>query len=178
MSRVGIQPIAVPGTVTITTGEGSVQVKGPKGETSISIPQGISVNQEGTDLNVTRSNEEKHTRAMHGTVRSLLANAVEGVEKGFQRSLEISGVGYRVALQGRELVLNLGFSHPINFPIPDGIEIQVDGQTALTVSGIDKQQVGQVAARIRGYSPAEPYKGKGVKYKGEQIRRKVGKAVA
>ena len=178
MSRVGIQPITVPGAVTITIGEGTIQVKGPKGETSVSIPEGINVKQEGASITVSRANEGKHTRAMHGTARSLLANAVEGVDKGFQRSLEISGVGYRVALQGRELVLNLGFSHPINFPIPDGIDIQVDGQTALTVSGIDKQQVGLVAARIRGFSPAEPYKGKGVKYKGEQIRRKVGKAVA
>jgi len=178
MSRIGIQPITVPGAVTVTAASDAVRVKGPKGETAVTLPAGISVRQDGTTVVVERGSEDKHTRAMHGTVRSLIANAVEGVEKGFSRSLEIAGVGYRAALQGRELVLNLGYSHAIHFPLPEGIDIQVDNPTALTVSGIDKQQVGLVAARIRGFAPAEPYKGKGVKYKDEQIRRKVGKAVA
>jgi large subunit ribosomal protein L6 len=178
MSRIGIQSITLPGSVSVTIGEDAVRVKGPRGETAVSRPASIDVRRDGGELCVSRTSEDSQTRAMHGTVRSLLANAVEGVEKGFSRSLEITGVGYRVVLQGRELVLSLGFSHPIHFPIPDGIDIQVDGTTALTVSGIDKQQVGQVAARLRGFAPAEPYKGKGVRYKNEKIRRKVGKAVA
>ena len=178
MSRIGIQPIKVPVGVTIDIADSEIRVKGPKGELKVSYLTGIEIGMEGTDLKVARTHEGRHIRAMHGTVRSLLANAVEGAHKGFERSLEIEGVGYRVALQGRELVLNLGFSHPINFPIPDGIDIEVNGQTGLTIRGIDNQQVGQVAARIRGFSPAEPYKGKGVRYKGEHVRRKVGKAVS
>jgi len=178
MSRIGIQPIPVPGEVTIDVAESEVRVKGPKGEINVSCLTGIKIEVEGAEITVSRTNQDRHIRAMHGTVRSLLANAVEGVHKGFERSLEIEGVGYRIALQGRELVLNLGFSHPINFPLPDGIDVEVNGQTGLTVRGINKQQVGQVAARIRGFSPAEPYKGKGVRYKGEYIRRKVGKAVS
>ena len=178
MSRIGIQPIQLPVGVTVDIGDDEIQVKGPKGELKVSYLAGIKIEMEGTEVKIARTNEGRHVRAMHGTVRSLLANAVEGAHKGFEQSLEVEGVGYRIALQGRELVLNLGFSHPIHFHIPDGIDIEVNGQTGLTIRGIDKQQVGQVAARIRGFSPAEPYKGKGVRYKGEYIRRKVGKAVS
>ena len=178
MSRIGIQPIDVPVGVTIDIADKNIRVKGPKGELKVSSLSGIEVGMDGTVLTVVRTNEARHIRAMHGTVRSLLANAIKGTHHGFEKSLEIEGVGYRVSLQGRELVLNLGFSHPINFPIPEGIDIEVNGQTGLTIRGIDKQQVGQVAARIRGFSPAEPYKGKGVRYKGEHVRRKVGKAVS
>lgn len=178
MSRVGIQPISIVSGVTLSIGDGVVTIKGAKGENSVAIPEGIKIEQEGDSVTVSRTAETPHTRAMHGTVRSLLDNAMEGVSKGFQRDLIIEGVGYRAALEGQKLVLNLGFSHPINYPVPDGVEIKVDGQTALSISGIDKQKVGQAAARIRGFSPAEPYKGKGVRYKEEQIRRKVGKAVS
>lgn len=177
MSRIGLQPIALPGEVTLTTEAAAVAVRGPKGERRLRKPAFLEVRLEDGRAYVARRNESSHARAMHGTFRSLLANAVEGVSKGFQRTLVIEGVGYRASLQGRTLVLALGFSHEIQFPIPDGIEVTLEGQTGVTVSGTDKQQVGQVAARIRGFSPAEPYKGKGVRYKDEQIRRKAGKAV-
>ena len=178
MSRIGMQPIDLPGTVSVTVGEGTVRVKGPRGETTVACPAGIRVSRDGATLNVSRTGDEVHLRALHGTLRSLLANAVKGVDQGFSRSLEITGVGYRVAQDGRDLVLSLGLSHPIRFPVPEGIDVQIGGQTALTLSGIDKHLVGQVAARLRGFAPAEPYKGKGVRYKNEKIRRKVGKAVA
>ena len=165
MSRIGVQPVSIPDGVTVTIGQGSVTAKGPKGESSLSIPESISVEQGESGICVSRLGEEKNVRALHGTIRSLLANLVEGV-------------GYRAALQGKELVLSLGFSHPIHYQIPDGIEVKVDGQTAVGVTGIDKQQVGLVAARIRAFSPVEPYKGKGVRYRDEQVRRKVGKAVS
>jgi len=178
MSRIGVQPVSIPDGVTVTIGQGSVTAKGPKGESSLSIPESISVEQGESGICVSRLGEEKTARALHGTIRSLLANLVEGVSKGFERHLLIEGVGYRAALQGKELVLSLGFSHPIHYQIPDGIEVKVDGQTAVGVTGIDKQQVGLVAARIRAFSPVEPYKGKGVRYRDEQVRRKVGKAVS
>ena len=179
MSRVGIQPIAVPAGVTVTIADGRVTAKGPRGEGAVKVPGGVlAVEQDGGVVTVTRRDESKHTRAMHGTMRSLIANLVKGVHEGFERFLEIQGVGYRAALQGGELVLNLGYSHPIHFAVPEGIEITVDGQTSITVRGVDKQQVGLVSARIRGFSPVEPYKGKGVRYREEQVRRKVGKAVA
>lgn len=178
MSRIGIQPVSVPDGVTITIGSGTVTAKGSKGEASIPIPEVLSVSEGDSGISVTRSSEEKTARAIHGTIRSLISNLVEGVSKGFERHLVVEGVGYRAALQGKELVLNLGFSHPIHYQIPEGIEVKVEGQNTIAVSGIDKQQVGLVAARIRAYSPVEPYKGKGVRYRDEQVRRKVGKAVA
>jgi large subunit ribosomal protein L6 len=144
----------------------------------MAIPERIEVKHEGDTLSVTRTSQEKRVRALHGTIRSLLANMVEGVHKGFERVLMIEGVGYRAVLDGPVIALSLGYSHVIRFPIPDGIEIAVDGQTTVTVRGKDKQQVGEVSARIRGFAPAEPYKGKGVRYKDEKVRRKVGKAVA
>jgi large subunit ribosomal protein L6 len=178
MSRVGIQPIAVPEGVTVSIADGRISAQGPKGEGAVSVPEFLTVSQEGQSVFVKRKNEAKRSRAMHGTIRSLMSNLVEGVHRGFERQLEIEGIGYRAALQGRELALSLGFSHVINFPIPDGIDVELKGQTSLTISGIDKQQVGLVAARIRAFSPAEPYKGKGVRYLGEQVRRKTGKAVS
>jgi len=178
MSRVGIQPIPVPSGVDIDLRPGQVRVKGPRGENELAIPDRLEVKQEGDTLLVTRTSQEKRVRALHGTIRSLVANMVEGVHKGFERILIIEGVGYRAVVEGQVLVLSLGFSHAIRFPIPDGIEITMDGLTTVTVRGNDKQQVGEVSARIRGFSPAEPYKGKGVRYKNEHVRRKVGKAVA
>lgn len=177
MSRVGIQPIDVPAGVSVSASEGGVTVQGPQGESTLAVPNRVSVSVDGNTVTVSRNGQDKQSRALHGTIRSLVANMVEGVSKGFQIQLVIEGVGYRAALEGRTLVLNLGYSHAIEFPVPDGIEVKLDGQTGVTVSGIDKQQVGQVAARIRAFAPAEPYKGKGVRYKDEQIRRKVGKAV-
>jgi large subunit ribosomal protein L6 len=178
MSRIGIQPVTIPDGVSVTIGQGVVTAKGPKGENSLSVPESLSVEQGELGISVSRRSEEKTVRALHGTIRSLLSNLVEGVSKGFERHLVIEGVGYRAALQGSELVLSLGFSHPIHYQVPEGIEVKVDGQNAVGVSGIDKQQVGLVAARIRSFSPVEPYKGKGVRYRDEQVRRKVGKAVA
>ena len=178
MSRVGIQALTIASGITLSIDDGAVTVKGSKGENSVAIPDGIKVEQDGDQVTVSRTAENPHTRAMHGTIRSLLSNAIQGVHEGFQRDLIIEGVGYRAALQGKELVLNLGFSHPINYPVPEGVDIKVDGQTALCITGIDKQKVGQAAARIRGFSPAEPYKGMGVRYKEEKVRRKVGKAVS
>lgn len=177
MSRIGIKPIALDGA-SLDIQVDHVVVKGSKGELSVSVPACLAVSQDEGRAVVARTVDTKGARALHGTIRSLIANAVEGVNKGYERGLEIEGVGYRAALEGQDVVLNLGFSHPIRFPVPEGIEVKIDGQTTLTISGIDKQLVGQVAAHIRFFSPVEPYKGKGVKYKGEQVRRKVGKAVA
>ena len=178
MSRVGKKPIPVPAGVTVAIEGSAVTVRGPKGERSWRCPEGIAVRQEGAQLAVERAAETSELRAMHGTARSLIANMVEGVTRGFERSLEIQGVGYRAQVQGQSLVLNLGFSHPIEFAVPEGVTVTAPDATHLTVSGADKQQVGDVSARIRGFSPAEPYKGKGVRYRDEQVRRKAGKTVA
>jgi large subunit ribosomal protein L6 len=178
MSRIGLQPITLPRDVTVTAADDGLLVRGPQGEWRLPVPDFLDVRQDGGTVTVERRNDRAHSRAMHGTFRSLLANSVEGVSKGFERALTIEGVGYRAAVQGTTLVLSLGYSHEIRFDVPEGIEVKLDGQTSLSISGVDKQQVGQVAARIRSFSPAEPYKGKGVRYKGEQIRRKAGKAVS
>jgi len=178
MSRIGQKAVEVPSSVTISVGDGQVSAKGSKGETSVPFPECITVSVEGGKVQVGRLNDTTHARAMHGTVRSLIANLVEGVEKGFERHLVIQGVGYRAQLQGQTLVLNLGYSHDIKFPIPDGVTVTLPDQTNVSVSGIDKQLVGLVSSRIRSFAPAEPYKGKGVRYRDEQIRRKVGKAVS
>lgn len=178
MSRIGIQPIAVPDGVTVTVEDGVVTVKGGKGESSQTFPAYLAVKCENGQVEVSRTRETKEVRAMHGTIRSLVANLVEGVSKGFERELEIEGVGYRAAVQGTTLVLNVGYSHAIEYPIPEGITIETPDATKVKVSGISKQLVGLVSSRIRAFAPAEPYKGKGIKYKGEHIRRKVGKAVA
>ncbi len=178
MSRIGKKPVEIPSGVEVTVAGGEVCVKGAQGELRQEIPEGISIVVEGSTATVERANDDRQTRCYHGLVRSLLANMVEGVNKGYSKSLVIEGVGFRAAIQGQKLSLSLGFASPILFEIPSTVKIAEEGGTKVTVSGADKQQVGDVAARIRSYFPAEPYKGKGIRYDGEQIKRKVGKTVA
>ena len=176
MSRIGRAPIAVPAGVTVTIADGNlVTVKGPMGELTQSFNAALTIALEGANLTVTRPNDEKENRALHGLTRTLLANMVEGVTKGFSKKLEIVGVGYRVEKQGAKLVLGLGYSHPVVFEEANGIKFECPDSTTILVKGIDKQAVGQVAAVIRSKRPPEPYLGKGVKYSGERIRRKAGK---
>ena len=175
MSRIGKKPISVPSGVTVELGDGAVQVKGPKGQLSGVIVDQVIAKLEDGAITVTPANDSKQARAMWGMQRTLIGNMVTGVTEGFKVNLEINGVGYRAAVQGRTLNLQLGFSHDVLFPIPEGIDIKCPSPTAIEVSGIDKQKVGQVAAKIRGYRPPEPYKGKGVKYANEYIFRKEGK---
>ena len=176
MSRIGKLPVQVPKSVTVTLGPGHVKVEGPKGQLERTLPTDITVKQADGELVFERPSDDFRHRALHGLVRSLVANMVEGVDKGFTKNLELVGVGYRVAKQGDELVLNLGYSHPIRFKPPKGVTIDVQDPTKFSVSGISIEDVGQVAANLRGLRPPEPYKGKGVKYAGERIRRKPGKA--
>ncbi len=176
MSRIGLQPVDVPAGVTITEVAGQVEVKGPKGTLGIALPAGISVEIDGAVLRVARADDSY--RASHGLARSLIANMVTGVTQGYSKDLVINGVGFRAALNGHVLSLSLGFASPIEYKVPETVTVAVTNNTEITVSGTDKQQVGNVAARIRSFYPAEPYKGKGVQYKGERIRRKVGKTVA
>lgn len=175
MSRIGKLPIKVPAGVTITNDGKTISVTGPKGTLSQDLLEGITVTQDGDVLTLTRKNDEALYRARHGLMRSLVNNLVIGVTKGFEKKLEVNGVGYRVALMGTNLKLNLGFSHDIIFPIPQGITITID-QNIITVSGANKQQVGQVASEIRAFKKPEPYKGKGIKYIDERILRKSGKS--
>lgn len=177
MSRVGKKTIAVPAGVTVTINGNHVAVKGGKGELSWTLPEGISAAVEGAVLTVSRADDSRKLRALHGTNRSLLANMVEGVSKGFVKELEIVGVGFKAAVKGKALDLALGKSHPILHPIPAGLTVTVTDNTKVKVEGVDKQVVGQFAAEVRGYYPPEPYKGKGVHYVGEHIRRKEGKSV-
>lgn len=180
MSRIGKQPIAIIDGVTVDVNGQTVAVKGAKGETSYTAPSCIGIALEDNSVVISRTDESKFGKAMFGTVRSLINNMIEGVSKGYKKDLIIEGVGYKAVMQGaQEIILSLGYSHDINYAIPEGIKVEVGGGgTAVSVEGIDKQLVGQVAARIRDYSPVEPYKGKGVRYNGEQVRRKEGKAVA
>lgn len=175
MSRVGKLPIKIPSGVTITVDPDTITVAGSKGTLTQFTMEGISVTQEGDELIVTRANDEPKIRAKHGLMRALLNNLVVGVSQGFSKKLEITGVGFRVALAGNVLKMNLGFSHEVNFTLPTGVSATVE-QNTITVSGIDKQQVGQVAAEIRSLKKPEPYKGKGIKYVGERIVRKSGKS--
>jgi large subunit ribosomal protein L6 len=178
MSRVGKQPISIPDKVTIKVSDDrSILVEGPKGKLSWKLPVGVKLDQEQGSLTLVRENEERHTRAMHGTTQRLLGNMVQGVSQGYRKDLEIHGVGFRAAVKGDQLDLNLGQSHPRLHPIPSGITVTVAENTKISIEGIDKQLVGQVAADIRSYYPPEPYKGKGVRYAGEKIRRKAGKSV-
>ena len=176
MSRIGRLPIDVPAGVTVTIGDTEVSVKGPKGNLSQPLVDHVSVAVEGNTVTVSRSSEAKQARANHGLMRSLLNNMVVGVHTGFTKQLEVIGIGYRSQVQGRKLVMNLGYSHPIEFAIPDGIEIAVDKKGIISVSGADKQAVGQVAAKIRGFRKPDHYKGKGVRYLGEHVRLKAGKS--
>ena len=176
MSRIGKAPIAVPSGVTVTLDGQSISVKGPKGELSRTYSELISVRQDGEELVVERSGDDRDSRAQHGLVRSLIQNMVTGVTQGFQKDLEIVGVGYRAQAKGQGLELSLEFSHPVVVDAPDGISFNVPAPTRIEVHGIDKQLVGQVAANIREWRKPEPYKGKGVRYADEHVRRKAGKA--
>ena len=178
MSRIGKAPIAVPQGVEVKQAGSAVEVKGPKGMVSQHIPTGISLEIGAGVINVKRRGDAKAVRSLHGLMRTLIANMVQGVTQGFEKELVIVGIGYRANVQGKNLQLSLGYSHPVLYPIPHGIELAVEKQTRITVKGIDKQKVGQVAAEIRGFKKPEPYKGKGIRYIGEQVRRKAGKAKA
>jgi large subunit ribosomal protein L6 len=175
MSRIGRQPIAVPDGVDVDVKPGQVSVKGPKGELSQPVSGDMTVQLADGNLTVARPTDRGEHRALHGLTRSLIANMVLGVTEGYEKRLEIQGVGYRAQLRGNALELSLGFSHPVSVEAPEGIEFEVPQPTEIIVRGIDKQQVGQVAADIRKRRPPEPYKGKGVRYAGEQVTRKVGK---
>jgi large subunit ribosomal protein L6 len=175
MSRIGRKPIEVPDGVTVSVDPGSVSVKGPKGELSQVVDRDMKIALGDGVLTVERPTDRGPHRAIHGLTRSLLANMVEGVTTGYEKRLEIQGVGYRARLQGKALELSVGYSHPVTVPAPEGIEFEVPQQTEVVVRGIDKQLVGEIAARIRRVRPPEPYKGKGIRYAGEHVRRKVGK---
>ena len=177
MSRIGKQPIAIPSGVEVTLAGAHVTVKGPKGTLDLEAPPTISVTREGDELIVTRPDDERENRSLHGLTRSLVANMVQGVAEGYARDLEIVGVGYRAIAQGpSKLELQLGFSHPVHFDAPDGITFEVPVPTKITVRGFDKQLVGQVAANIRKIRKPEPYKGKGIRYADERVLRKAGKS--
>ncbi len=178
MSRIGKQPVALPAGVTSSVADGVATLKGPKGELTLKIPATVELAQEGSALNVVRKGDDKQSRADHGTIRALLQNMVVGVKDGYSRELEIQGVGFRASIAGKQLTMNVGYSHPVEYTVPDGITVAVTDGVQLKVSGIDKQLVGQVSARIRAFRPPEPYKGKGVRYKDERVRRKAGKTVA
>jgi large subunit ribosomal protein L6 len=175
MSRIGKQPIAVPSGVEVTIEPELVKVKGPKGELSERVSRAMEVKQENGEILVARPTDRGEHRALHGLTRSLIANMVEGVTNGYEKRLEIQGVGYRAQLQGNKLVLALGYSHPVELDAPDGIDFEVPQPTRVVVRGISKQAVGEVAANIRKARPPEPYKGKGIRYEGEHVARKVGK---
>ncbi len=175
MSRIGRRPISVPAGVTVAIDPGRVMVNGPLGELRQAVPGRMKIEREGDEIVVTRPTERGEDRALHGLTRTLIANMVEGVTSGFQKRLEIQGVGYRASLQGTRLELNVGYSHPVSVEPPAGITFEVPTPTVILVRGVDKQKVGQVAADIRRVRPPEPYKGKGIRYEGEYVRRKVGK---
>ena len=175
MSRIGRQPIEIPGTVNVAISPGRVQVNGPLGELSQVVPQRIKVEEGDGEIVVTRPTERGEDRALHGLTRTLIANMVEGVTKGFEKHLEIQGVGYRAQLKGNELELAVGFSHPVTIAPREGVSFEVPQPTQVIVKGTSKQVVGQTAAEIRKVRPPEPYKGKGIRYQGEHVRRKVGK---
>jgi large subunit ribosomal protein L6 len=178
MSRIGKQPVTLPAGLSARVADGVVTLKGPKGELSLKVPETVAVTQEGSVLNVARKGDEKQNRADHGTIRALLQNMLVGVKDGYSRDLEIQGVGFKASIAGKQLTMNVGYSHPVEYTVPDGIAVAVTDGVQLKVSGIDKQLVGQVSARIRSFRPPEPYKGKGVRYKDERVRRKAGKTVA
>lgn len=175
MSRIGKMPVVIPSGVTVNLEDGLVRVKGPKGELTQTLRPEVSVTVEDAELTVARESDAKAHRALHGLTRALVANMVRGVTQGFQKSLELQGVGYRAEKRGNKLVLNVGYSHPVEYPEPDGVSISTPSPTVIVVEGADKQKVGQAAAEIRQVRPPEPYKGKGIRYQGEHVRRKAGK---
>jgi len=175
MSRIGRKPIPIPQGVTVAIEGNTVRVEGPKGTLSHTLPAGVSVAAGGNVLTVGRSSDHRTVRALHGLTRSLIANIVHGVKDGFERKLEIVGIGYRAQLAGKNLQLALGYSHPVIFPLPEGVQAEVEKQVSITLRGTDKALLGQTAAKLRALRKPDPYKGKGIKYAGEYIRRKVGK---
>jgi large subunit ribosomal protein L6 len=175
MSRIGKRPIEVPAGVTVSIDPGRVMVNGPLGTLQQQVPQRMRVEQENGSITVTRPTERGDDRALHGLTRTLIANMVEGVTKGFEKRLELQGVGYRAAMQGADLRVDVGYSHPVVMKAPQGVTFEVPTPTEIVVKGVDKQQVGQIAAEVRRVRPPEPYKGKGIRYRGEYVRRKVGK---
>jgi len=177
MSRIGKQPVAIPSGVEVTLGKMSIEVKGPKGALTTPVHEKVAYEKADDAVVVSRKDNTRVARAQHGLRRTLLANMVEGVTKGFSKTLEVVGVGYKVSVQGATVVLSVGFSHPVNFALPKGVEAKAEGNK-LTLSGIDKQLVGETAAKIRRVRPPEPFKGKGIKYADEHIRRKAGKSGA
>ena len=178
MSRIGQSPIDIPAGVTAKVVDKTLSVSGGRGDLSITIPDSITVEVGEGRISLTRADDSRESKSMHGLTRSLAANMVIGVSAGFTKRLEIEGVGYRAAVQGKKVVLSLGFAGPKEYVVPDSVTVTTESDTKIVVTGADKQQVGLVSARIRGYSPCEPYKGKGIRYEGERIRRKVGKTVA
>jgi large subunit ribosomal protein L6 len=177
MSRVGLKPIQLPEKVAVKLDGANVKVEGPKGKLDFTLPAGITLHTEDNSVVVARSTETRQLKALHGTARSLINNMIIGVSKGFEKNLEIHGVGLRAAVKGKDLDLSLGRSHPLLHPIPAGLTVTVNENTKIKVEGVDKQLVGQFAAEVRGYYPPEPYKGKGVRYTDEHVRRKEGKSV-
>ena len=178
MSRIGKQPVVLPAGISAKVADGVVTLKGPKGELALKTPATVEVSLDGSALNVGRKGDDKQNRADHGTIRALLQNMVVGLKDGYSRDLEIQGVGFKANMAGNKLTMNVGYSHPVEYVVPEGVTVTVVDGTQLKVSGIDKQLVGQVSARIRSFRPPEPYKGKGVRYKDERVRRKAGKTVA
>ncbi len=178
MSRVGRKVIVVPPGVSVSVSEAAVEVQGPKGKLKTPVPPGIKFALQGQELSCQRANDERQQRAFHGLARALAQNAIKGVTEGFSRDLDIVGVGYRAAVEGNKVVFALGYSHPVEFEVPEGIKIAVEKQTRVTVSGIDRQKVGQVAAEIRRLRKPDPYKQKGIRYVGEVLKKKAGKAGA
>lgn len=178
MSRIGKAPVALPGNVTVQLSDDAMQVKGPKGSLFCAIPDGVEVAMADGQVRFTRADDSKPGKARHGLARAMLANMIRGVTEGFSQRLEIQGVGYRAEASGKKLKLTVGFSHPVEMTIPDGIKVSVENNTLIKIEGIDKALVGQLAADVRGFKPPEPYKGKGIRYQGEHVRRKVGKAGA
>ncbi len=178
MSRIGRKPVVIPKGVNVRVQDGQIAVKGPKGELKATLHADVTVESKEGQVTVARRSDEKEQRALHGLWRALIQNMVGGVTEGYQRKLEIVGVGYRAEMKGRKLHLQIGYSHPILFNPPEGIKVEAPTQTNITISGIDKQLVGLTAAKVRSFRPPEPYKGKGIKYEGEYIRRKAGKAAA
>ncbi|HSX41902.1 MAG TPA: 50S ribosomal protein L6 [Candidatus Saccharimonadales bacterium] len=176
MSRIGIKPVKILEGVSVELGPVEATVKGPQGELKVALPHGVTVTEKDGQLLVNRVSDLKHYRALHGTVRALLQNAVTGAKDGFTKKLELVGIGYRGAIEGEELVLQLGFTHPVRLAIPEGLAVKIE-KNVINVAGRDKREIGQFAAEVRAIRPPEPYKGKGVRYQGEQIRMKQGKAM-
>jgi len=175
MSRIGKKPVAIPQGVKVQVDSGLVRAEGPKGKLAQPLPQGLSAKLENNTVVLTRGTDDRQARALHGLSRALVANMVHGVKEGFEKKLEIVGIGYRAQMQGKAIQLALGYSHPVIFPLPEGITAEIDKQVAITLRGADKALLGQTAAKLRSLRKPDPYKGKGVKYAGEFIRRKVGK---